>query len=432
MSSAQFNLSRQPNGDVYIQGGVFVDLTRTTTAAYVLAYDLSGITAGDSDSFMPAPVLAGGSGRNILMRFSGNSNLPFGLFRPISDYKWVNEAVPKGFYIEFNPTTGNLEFKDPVGTIATAPLGSISINNRVPAGATVSHAGPGTQTITIDLGTATGTVNFTYTSVTGTTQFDVVWDGVSRFSGSGTGTASFNKTTSSPTTATVQVTAIGDGATSTFILGVPGGGSPPYTPPALGSGRIGFVASSTAYGNSLNGGFAFNLFPVFENSSSVKTCTISADTSIGSNFTLTSDNYQRFYDATNQEYEILIKSTGAEFRDSTDIIAIRDMTGIDDLTDPTGSYLSTAYGKTKYAIDDDFYIGATHDYNDPMPAVYYYIMRYTAGVFVGAEGPYSLSALPANVYDVNGLPTQQMLPIGEFFGATSTLLQLWEGPILLR
>lgn len=424
--NSQFNLSRKPNGDVFIQGGIVIDMTRPTTAAYILAYNVEGIVTDESDSFTPAPVPAGGSGRNILMRFSGNSNLPFGVFYPISDYKWINDFIPGGFYIEFNHSTGNLEFRDDTDVIATAPLGSISINNRVPAGATVSHSGPGTQTITIDLGTATGVVNFTYTSVTGTTQFDVVWDGVSRFSGSGSGTASFNKTTASPTTATVQVTAIGDGATSTFVLGVPGGGSPPYTPPALGAGRVGFVASSTAYGNSLNGGFAFNLFPLFENSLNLKTCTAIAETSIGSTLSLTSDNYQRFYDSTNQEYEILIKSTGSEFRDSTDIIAIKDMTNISDLTDPSGQYISTAYGKTKYSLDDDFFITINYDINNPMPAVYYYILRYVAGVFSGAEGPYSLSSLPANT------ATEKYVPIGEFLGATSTLLQLWEGPILLR
>lgn len=423
----QFNLSRSPNGDVYIQGGIFVDLTKATTAAYILAYSIDGIVTGDSDSFNPAPVLAGGSGRNMLMRFSGNSSLPFGVFRPISDYKWINDSVPGGFYIEFNQSTGNLDFKDATGTIATAPIGSIAINNRAPAGSTVGHSGPGSQIITIDLGSATGTTNFTYSSLTGNTQFDVIWNGVNRFSGSGSGTASFNKNLAAPTTATVQVSAIGDGATSTFNLGVPGGGAAPYTPPTLGSGRIGFVASSTAYGNTLNGGVAFNLFPLFENSSDLKTCSIIADTSIGSNFILTSDNYQRFYDATGKAYEILVKSTGAEFRDSTDIIAIKDMTGITDLTDPTGSYLSTAYGKTKYSITDDFYISAAHDYNNPMPAVYYYIMKYAAGVFVGAEGPYSLSSLPANS------ATEKILPLGEFIGGTTNkLLQLWEGPILLR
>jgi hypothetical protein len=415
-----------PNGDIYIQGGIFIDLTKATTAAYVLAYSYDGVVVSESDSFAPAPVLSGGSGRNILMRFSGNANLPYGVFRPISDHKWVNDSIPGGFYIEFNQSTGTLDFKNATGTIATAPLGSIAINNRAPAGATVSYAGPGTQTITIDLGTATGTTNFSYSSLTGSTQFDIVWNGVSQFSGTGTGTTSFNKTASSPTTATVQVTAIGDGATASFNLGVPGGGAAPYTPPALGSGRVGFVASSTAYGATLNGGFAFNLYPLFENSANLKTCTVTAYTSIGSIFTLTSDNYQRFYDANNEEFEILVKSTGAEFRDSTDIIAIKDMTGIDDLTDPSGIYEATAYGKSTYSLPDGFNISVLHDYNNPIGAVFYYIMRYSAGVFVGAEGPYSLSALPANT------ATEKCLPIGEYNASTSTLLQLWEGPVLLR
>jgi hypothetical protein len=426
MNPTQFNLSKLPNGDVYIQGGIFIDLTRTTTAAYVLAYSLDGIVTGESDSFAPSPVLAGGSGRNILMRFSGNPNLPYGVFRPISDYVWVNDSMPGGFYIEFNQSTGTLDFKNATDTIATAPLGAIAINNRAPAGATVSYSGPGTQTITIDLGTATGTTNFSYSSLTGSTQFDVIWNGVSQFSVTGTGTTSFNKTTSSPITATVQVTAIGDGATSSFNLGVPGGGSPPYTPPALGTGRIGFVASSTTYGASLNGGVSFNLFPLFENSTNLKTCSVIAETSIGSDFTFTSDNYQRFYDATNQEYEILIKSTGAEFRDSTDIIAIKDMSLSDDLTDPTGFYYATDYGKSKYEFPDGFSIGVQHDYNNPIGAVFYYIMRYSAGVFVGAEGPYSLSALPANT------ATEKILPLGEYNASSNTLLQLWEGPVLLN
>lgn len=423
----QFNLSRFPNGDVYVQGGIFVDLTRTTTAAYILSYDVEGIPTGESDSFNPAPVLAGGSGRNILIRFSGNPNLPFGVFRPISDYKWINDSIPGGFYIQFNQSTGNLDFKNATNTIATAPLGSIAINNRAPASATVGHSGPGSQIITIDLGSATGTTNFTYSSVTGTTQFDVIWNGVSRFSGSGSGTASFNKNLASPTTATVQVTAIGDGATSTFNLGVPGGGAAPYAPPALGTGRVGFVASSTAYGNSLNGGTAFNLFPLFENSSNIKTCSVIANTSIGASFSLNSDNYQRFYDATGKAYEIIIGQTQAEFRDSTDIIAIKDMTGEVDLTNPTGSYLSTSYGKTKYGLTDDFFLGIQHDINNPIPSVYYYIMRYSAGVFVGAEGPYSLASIPANS------ATEKILPLGEFIGGTiNKMLQLWEGPVLLR
>jgi hypothetical protein len=423
----QFNLSRLNNGDVYIQGGVFVDLTTPTTAAYILSYDIQGIPTGESDSFNPAPVLAGGSGRNILMRLSGNPNLPFGVFRPISDYKWINDSIPAGFYIEFNHSTGNLDFKNATGTIATAPLGSIAINNRAPASATIGHSGPGSQTITIDLGSATGTTNFTYSSVTGNTQFNVIWNGVSRFSGSGSGMASFNKNLASPTTATVQVTAIGDGAASTFNLGVPGGGAAPYTPPPLGIGRVGFIASSTAYGNSLNGGTAFNLFPLFENSANIKTCSVTAETSIGSSFVFNSDNYQRFYDATGKAYEILIGQTQAVFRDSTDIIAAKDTTADIDLTDPSGSYKSTTYGKTKYGLTDDFFIGVQHDESNPIPAVYYYIMKYSAGVFVGAEGPYSLSSIPANT------ATDKILPIGEFIGGTTNkLLQLWEGPVLLR
>jgi hypothetical protein len=423
----QFNLFRRNNGDVYIQGGIFVDLTRPTTAAYILAYDLNGIPTGDSDSFNPAPVLAGGSGRNILMPFSGNPNLPFGVFRPISDYKWTNDSMPGGFYIEFNQSTGNLDFKNATGTIATAPLGSIAINNRAPASATVSHSGPGSQIITIDLGSATGTTNFTYTSVTGNTNFNVTWNGVSRFSGSGSGTTSFNKNLASPTTATVEVSAIGDGATSTFNLGVPGGGAAPYVPPALGTGRVGFVASSTSYGNSLNGGVAFNLYPLFENSANIKTCSVTAETSIGSSFVFNSDNYQRFYDATGKAYEIVIGQTQAEFRDSTDIIAVKDTSDDSTFTDPTGTYISTTYGKTKYSLADDFFIDVQHNNNDPIPAVYFYIMKYSAGVFVGAEGPYSLSSLPANS------ATDKILPIGEFIGGTTNkLLQLWEGPVLLR
>lgn len=426
MSSKQFDLSRTPNGDVYIQGGIFVDTTRPTTAAYILAYSIDGINTGESDSFTPAPVLAGGSGRNILMGFSGNPNLPFGIFRPLSDYKWVNDSTPDGFYIEFNPSTGTLDFKNEINTIATAPLGSISINNRAPAGATVSHSGPGSQIITIDLGSATGTTNFTYTSVTGSTQFDITWNGSVVFTGTGSGTASFNKNLASPTTATVQVSAIGDGATSTFNLGVPGGGAPPYTPPALGTGRTGFVASSTAYGASLNGGFAFSLTALFENALNTKTCRVVAESSIGSILTFTSDNYQRFYDATGKAYEILAKPTGSEFRDSTDIIAIKDMTDFPDLTDPSGEYESTEYGKTKYFLPDGFYIGVDQNFSDPMPAVYFYIMKYNAGVFYGAEGPYSLSSLPANT------ATSKHLPIGEFIGGTTNkLLQLWEGPVYM-
>jgi hypothetical protein len=431
MSSEQFNLKRVPNGDVLVRGGVIVDLIASpTTSTLVGYYDASGVPPVDdeSNSFFPAFSLSGGSGRNIFIPQTGSQiDIPFGAFYPITNNKWVN-GNGYDFSIEINSSTGQILIKDSVNTVAIASVGGFRLNERAQCSLAQSSGGPGTITKTIDLGTGTGICSFQFTSSGSGSTFSVVWNSTTVINVIGSGTVSFNKNLSSPTSATVTV--VGGATTSgwSFNLGCPGGGSPPYTTNAVGTPDP-FVASSTTYGNSLNGGVPFNLNCTFENGIQNKTALANSIDSIGINLNFVQDSYSRYYESLFRAFEILIKSTGAEFRDAFDVIAIRPVNDVnpENLTDPSGTYESTAYGLSKFGLEENFFIDINLNNSLSMDGGHVYQLRFSSGVFTRAEGPIFINGpIPSNT------STLKYLPVGSYDSTTDTLLQLWEGPILLR
>jgi hypothetical protein len=428
--SQQFNLKRFNNGDIGIIGGVLVDSTvsPTETVLFGLGTSASAVAADpETDSFVSPPSLSGGSGRNIyIFRTGSQIDIPFGTFAPLTNNKWVN-GNGYDFTIEVNQSNGQILIKDSVDTVAIANLGSFRLHERIPCALAQSSGGPGTITKTVDLGSGTGTCSFQFTSTGPASVFTVVWNSTTVVNVTGSGTVSFNKNLSSPTSAVVTVQS-GAGSSWSYTLGCPGGGSPPYTYPAIGTPYL-FNAASTSYGNSLNGGVAFTLNCRFENGVKNKTATLVEDVIGIPDVDLIEDGYQRYYDNATKLNQIIIKSTGAEFTDGSDIIAIRPVNDLNsvNLTDPTGSYESTSYGMSKYGFEEPFFIDVTLNQSASMSGAHYYVLKFSSGVFSYADGPVFVEApyLPSNT------STSRYIPIGSYNATTNTLLQHWEGPILL-
>jgi hypothetical protein len=427
--SQQFNLKRFNNGDIGIIGGVLVDSTVSPTETSLFGpRNLSAVSSDpETDSFVSPPNLSGGSGRNIyIFRTEAQTDIPAGTFAPLTNNKWVN-GNGFDFTIEVNQTNGQILIKDSVDTVAIANLGSFRLHERIPCALAQSSGGPGTITKTVDLGTGTGTCSFQFASTGPACVFTIVWNSTTVVNVIGSGTVSFNKNLSSPTSAVVTVQS-GAGSSWSYTLGCPGGGSPPYTYPAIGSPYL-FNAASTSYGNSLNGGVAFTLTCRFENGVKNKTATLVEEVVGIPDVVLIEDGYQRYYDSATKLNQIIIKSTGAEITDGSDIIAIRPVNDLNsvNLTDPTGTYESTAYGMSKYGFDDPFFIDVTLNQAASMSGVHYYVLKLSSGLFSYADGPIFIEApfLPANT------STTKYIPIGSYDATTNTLLQLWEGPILL-
>jgi hypothetical protein len=431
MSSEQFNLQRMPNGDVLVRGGVIVDLIASpTTSTLVGYYGASGIPPVDdiSNSFFPALSLSGGSGRNIFIPQTGSqTDIPFGTFFPLNNNKWIN-GNGYDFSIEIDSSTGQVLIKDSVNTVAIANPGRFRLHERAQCSLAQASGGPGTATKTIDLGTGTGTCSFQFTSSgTNTSMFNVVWNSTTVINVTGSGTVSFNKNLTTVNNATVTVFGGEIGSSWSYNLGCPGGAAPPYNPPAIGTGPVSFTASSTTYGNSLNGGTAFNLTCTFENGTQGKTAFANSIDSFGINLNLVQDGYSRYYESVYRVFEILIKSTGAELRDAYDVIAIRPVNDANYLTDPSGTYESTAYGLSKFGLEENFFIDVNLNNSLSMDGVHVYQLRFSSGVFTRAEGPIFINGpIPSNT------STLKYLPVGSYDSASNILLQLWEGPILLR
>lgn len=428
--SQQFNLKRFDNGDIGILGGVLVDLTASPTETFLFGIaNASGISADpDTDSFVSPPSISGGSGRNIyIFRTGSQIDIPFGTFFPLTNNKWSN-GNGYDFTIEVNQSNGQILIKDSVDTVAIAPLGSFRLNERIPCALAQSSGGPGLSTKTVDLGSATGTCSFNFTSTGPACIFTVVWNSTTVINVIGSGTASFSKNLSSPTSAVVTVQS-GGGSTWSYTLGCPGGGASPYTYPAIGT-PYSFTAASTAYGNTLNGGVAFNLTCKFENGTQNKTATIVEDVLGIPDVDFVQDGYQRYYDNVTKLDQIIIKDTGAEFTDGSDIIAIRpvDSANSINLTNPTGVYESTAYGMTKYGFDEPFFINVTLNQSASMTGRHYYVLRLSSGLLSYVDGPIFFAG---SLFPVNS-STAKYVPIGSYDATTNTLLQEWEGPILWR
>jgi len=135
----------------------------------------------------------------------------------------------------------------PTQTPTSTPFGlfysSTTCNTLIDSVAWAGSGGKGIFTVTVDLGLGTGNTDLTFNAYSVPDMFEVIWNGVTvidtgfrgdssynaqlnamgypNVSGPGAGTASFNKTASTPTTATVIITAPLDTTIWDATLGCP-------------------------------------------------------------------------------------------------------------------------------------------------------------------------------------------------------------------
>jgi len=434
----QFTINREPVGDVVVNTGYVVDLTATTTNPLWVG-NTSVIAAPivpDIASSVFAQRFAGGSGRNMIIENVIDPSIPSGWMKQFKNQLWDSEDGP--FKCEVNADTGVLEFSDETNTIFTAPAGSIPIYGRYECSYVSYSGGVGNFEYIVDLGTATGSTVLTFEAYSVPDIFKVEYNGVEvintgyrgedgtydgvpvTVAGPGAGSASFNKTTASPTWAKVIIEAPFSGTAWEVSLGCPGGASPPYTPPSPGT-RITFTGTSTSYGNSLNGGTPFTTQISYENGNGNTRLTLYSDFGM---FTTEFDELssQSWSDGF-PLYGVAIDDAGtATFFDHADVIAIRQESK---LIDPSGTYVSTAYGKTLVGATEDFVVTIQMNYTPPMTLHTFIVLDIASGNVTGVRGPFSEPALPANT------STEKYIPISYSDGA-GIVNQIHEGTLFWK
>lgn len=424
-------------GDVTVQGGVIIDTTQSPTASILIGHDVGEAVQSDpnTNSYYPAPVPSGGSGRNIIIQKTAYAGLPDGLFFPYTDTQWLSSNYGGDYGIEydieyslFTPVNQRLLIFDSTSQIvATAPIGTIESKGTIQCSAISENGGPTTSSGLIKwvyLDSATGVVTLTYNSIIGNCRFQVEYNNSIVINATGSGTATFTKSSSNKF-AKVIVNSLTDDAKWDFNLSCPGGGSAPFTPPI---GRTTFNATLTTYGLTLTGGVNIPLVCTYEGDQNTKTCSITSEDIVGI-FGMRSDGFQRFYNGTDYKTSIQITPLQCVILDYDGVIATRPAPPIVDenLTDPTGSYESTTYGADKYNAGVPFNVFVQLNDNPSLTLVHYYVLNLTGGGSISSyEGPISAPTLPANT------STKKHIPVASFDSSINTLLQLWEGPILLR
>lgn len=416
-------------GDITVQGGVIVDTTQSPTASILIGHDIGETVQSDpnTNSYAPAPVPSGGSGRNIIIQKTPYAGLPDGVFFPVSNEIFLSSNYGGRFAIDYQQS--GVLIRDQTNIIATAPIGVIpSPEFIVCSTAFESGGGAGINGSflykEIYVGSSTGIINFTYNSLIGNCDFRVRADnGVIKLSVNGSGTSQFNKTTSNQW-ASVEVIPRSDQTKWNFTLGCPAGGAPPFTPP---TSRTTFNATLTTYGLTLTGGVNIPIVCTFEGSNASKTALVQSD--VLGNFSIKSDGYNRYYDYDNHAYSFVLIAGTNKLYDYGGVVAELQTSGNLDpsLIDPTGSYESTTYGANKYNAGVPFNVYVQLDQNPSLTLVHYYVLNLTGGGSIASyEGPISAPTLPANT------ATKKHVPVASFDSTTNTLLQLWEGPILWR
>jgi hypothetical protein len=414
--TSDFTSSIMPLGDVLVQGGSLVDLTGSSSLASIVGNNEPERSMKYSPAFSPfsfnyPPNPSGGSGRNIIIAKTDYAGLPHGLFFPKDDNTWIStnyieSRIDYGIqYTSSVPTDHKLNIYDETEQIvATANIGCIPSQSMIQCSSAVENGGITTSsglTKWVFLGTGTGSVSFGYNSIVGNCKFIVQYDGVDVIDLNGSGSSSFNKTTSNKF-AKVIVYSLTESAKWDFNLGCPGSISPPFTPP---TGRTTFNATLTTYGLTLTGGVNIPIVCTYENSASEKRCNAifsydtQSNTEFSSTIELVSDGFSRYYDDTNCNRSIQLDQSGCNFIDFSGIIAVKEMPdlGFDfSPCDPSGTYSSTAYGAEKYGNGNPFTIEIKMKDVTSLDLVHYFVIYYSAGAYVGFDGPISSPMLPAN------------------------------------
>ena len=434
----QFTINREPVGDVVVNTGYVVDLTTTTTGTFFVGNNINEGASPypDTNSHLFAQRFAGGSGRNMIIENVIDPAIPSGWMKQFKNQLWDSEDGP--FKCTVNADTAVLEFSDETNTIFTAPAGSIPIYGRFECSAGAASGSFGNFEYIVDLGTATGSTVLTFEAYSVPDIFKVEYNGVEvintgyrgtsgtydgvpvTVAGPGSGTASFNKTTSSPTWAKVIIEAPFSSTAWEASLGCPGGASPPYTPPSPGT-RTTFTGTSTTYGNSLNGGTPFTTQIVYENGNGNTRLSLYSDFVI---FTTEFDELSsQLWSDGFPLYAVSIDDLGiATFFDHQDVIAIRAESK---LIDPSGVYVSTAYGKTLVGATEDFVVTIQMDYTPPMSLYTFIVLDVVSGNVTGVRGPFSDMTFPANT------STEKYIPIS-YSDGSGIVNQIHEGTLFWK
>jgi len=421
---SQFTTTRSNIGDMSIEAGVVIDLLNSPTGVFNIARTNGGEAVQvnpEVSSNRPQPRFAGGSSRNMLIETATNDDIPSGWFKQIKKYEWACEDPRFNVLVNSN---GSLEWSDDTDVIMTAPAGSIPLDERIICTAIVTDGGPGNSEYIVDLGSATGLVTLTFDAYTvpdiftveynGTEVINTGYRGVSgtydgvpvTVAGGPSGSVSFTKSTASPSFCIVRVTAPFTGTAWELNLSCPGGAAPPYTPSA--TGRKTFTATSTAYGDSLNGGTAFTRSVMYEGKE-VETEIEMTSVALGGTFPFTQSTVTHWVETGNQ-FRCDISSAGvATISDHSQVIAIRPtVAGAEQYLDPTGSYDSTAYGRDTYNNGVDFSIAINMIVTPPLELYTYIKVDLHSGggsaYITGVTGPFSAPTLPANASHTKIIP----------------------------
>jgi len=465
----QFEVFIDNLGNVSMSRGMVLDLTGAQPAYFPVGESSADdpLNATFRLSSNSTTEFSGGSGENIFIdgSLTNPSILTFGHFRKTALSSWSNKS---GYNITFNPNTHLHEIND--GTDVIATFAGFEIRRDLYQCASLAtNGGQGNFTYEVFLGTGTGTVNFSYdaysipdsftvqyngvnvinTGLVGTSGY---YDGVYASAGTTPGSASFNKTSANPQYAYVTVTAPFAGTAWNFTLGCPGGTSnaTPARPPGTTSDgtKLLFTATSTAYGQSLNGS-AFTLDVIYENvrSTSNFNCTATVQNLAGVNnptipifagvynptgyskwvktvLVPTISSPQQIYVYSNSTFPALmytetsnrvftngsyvlqyVGSSSYEYSlsDGTGIVAYLPANGV---SDPQGNYLATAYCHTTYGIPIG---GIANTAIFPSSPVYFEL--YSEGD--GSAELYDGTAVVATIAQ-----TDQLVPIGNYTPTT--------------
>jgi hypothetical protein len=452
---SQFTTTRSIFGDMNIEAGVIVDLTAGTTGVFDISPRLAtGFDPNsDASATRSAPRFAGGSSRNLFIEDYLNSDLPTGWFKQTKRGQWSQEDAPNAqITCTVDEIDGSLVWSDGTDDIMTAPPGSIPVDDRIVCSSLVEGGGVGTSEYTVDLGTATGIVSLNFDAQFVPDTFIVEYDGTEVINsglrgvdgtydtpagpvavvvdGPGTGTLTFNKTTSTPTTCTVRVVAPFIGTAWEVDLSCPGGGSPPYTQPTRT--RTTFTATSTSYGDSLNAGTPFTLDVIYEGGSKTSQLALNSEPLGGL--------YDLFYVPalpnsvssitrwdTFSTFGCEIDENGdATISDTEDVVAIRPTeAGFEQYLDPSGSYEATTYGKNLYNNGVDFSVSVNVVTAPPDQLFTYLKLSVSAGSITGVSGPFSSPTLPSNSSGV------KILPIS-YSDGDGNVVQYFEGAVLWK
>jgi hypothetical protein len=440
----QFTVSLDSFGNIRVESGVVIDISGYAPIVHYLknADSFSG-SADSNGASRWKPKFCGGSGRNIYIdKTPDNTNVPYGWYSLRGDVYWVGENQnPFSFVLNESYT---LFMQDNDGNVIAQSSGpTFNPYGQIACSSGMYNGTQGNYYYEVDLGTATGVVTFTYDAYTIQDRFIVTYGGSTVIDTglvSGSGSATFTKSSSSDRIATVKVIAPNEGTIWNCNLGCPGGGSPPYQPlTSTEFPRVPFSITANALGETIFGG-PTTITGWYEGNKAkgqVDPTTLAKIQVRRTTIDFTSDatlipsssisgykwNEKKFQLWTSNDSPLFFSIIDGVFSvsDATDIIAVSTAGS---LLDPSGSYQSTEYGAQTYNGNAPFSLAVTMNRNTPMQdMVVYMTINFTGASIDSVEGPFMEFIMP--IADNN----QKHIPLA-MIHEDLTIDQLSEGSII--